>query len=526
MRKNLCAFVFVISLAAAAHAGEEAVGTTSAAFLKLGSGARAAAMGEAYVGLANDASGINYNAAGIAQSLNGEIQATHTAWFQGLNYENLNGVFSVGDGGMLGLTLNFLSVPAITRTQQVGNDPNNPENNFIDDGSFSPFDLQAAVAYARPIAKGWLLGANFKLVSQSLDTKSTMGIALDLGTLWYTPIRNLTMGFAANNMGTPIKLQSEAFDLPLIFRLGGAYHAFDDQFIFTLEGDLPIDTAPVVAFGLEYNIANRFYPRLGYRLNSIFNPWSAGFGLQYDEWGLDMSVVPFGELGMTYRVSLNYRFGKPGVELTAPLAYANDTQAGKPAVLHLGMSAPDKVTSWAVYIYDSGRPAKIVRALSGSGPVGNDLLWDGHDKNDQPLPEGVYWSIVSARYTTGQVVNSQYVRLEISNRAPVVDLSLDPSSLNPRASGEAYIPTSFKPTLKSGRGIAAWRVELSDAGGKLFRTIQGDGALPDTVVWDGKGDNGDELISNSVYSARLWVKDALGGEGVSAVPVSFRAVFH
>jgi flagellar hook assembly protein FlgD len=523
MRKLLC--FLALALPAAAWAGEEAVGTTSAAFLKLGSGARAAAMGEAYVGLANDASGINYNAAGIAQSLNGEIQATHTEWFQGLKYENLNGVFSVGEGGMLGLTLNFLSVPQITRTEQVANGPD-PSQNFIDDGSFSPFDLQAAIAYARPIAKGWLLGGNFKLLSQTLDTKSTMGVAVDLGTLWYTPIRNLTMGFAVNNLGTPIKLQSEAFDLPLIFRLGGAYHAFDDQFIFTLEGDLPMDNAPVVAMGLEYNIANRFYPRLGYRMNSMFNPWSAGFGLQYDEWGVDMSVVPFGELGLTYRASVNYRFGKPGVDLAAPLAYANDTQAGKPAVLHLGMNAPDKVTAWAVYIYDSGHPAKIVRALSGSGPVEKDLLWDGHDKNGMALPEGVYWAIVSARYTTGQVVNSQYVRLEISNSAPVVDLSLDPSSVNPRGAGEAFIPTSLRPSLKSGRGIAAWRVEVMDATGKVFRTLQGEGSLPETVVWDGKGDNGDELISNSVYSARLWVKDALGAEGVSAMPVSFRAVFH
>jgi flagellar hook assembly protein FlgD len=522
MRKHLC---FLLLAASLAHAGEEAVGTTSAAFLKLGSGARAAAMGEAYVGLANDASGINYNAAGIAQSLNGEIQATHTEWFQGLKYENLNGVFSVGDGGMLGLTLNFLSVPQITRTTQIAN-TNDPSQNFIDDGSFSPFDLQAAVAYARPIAKGWLLGGNFKLVSQTLDTTSTMGIAVDLGTLWYTPIKNLTAGLAVNNLGTPIKLQSEAFDLPLIYRLGAAYHAFDDQFIFTVEGDLPMDNAPVLAMGLEYNVANRFYPRLGYRLNSMFNPWSAGFGLQYDEWGMDMSVVPFGELGLTYRASVNYRFGKPGVELEARLAYASNAAVGKPAVLHLGLSAPDKVTSWAVYIYDSGHPAKIVRTLSGSGPAEKELLWDGRDKANQPLPEGVYWCIVSARYTTGQVVNSKYVRLEISNKAPMVDVTLDPSCVNPKASGEAYIPTTFRPSLKSGRGIDAWKLELLDSSGKVFRTLQGEGALPETLVWDGKGDMGDELISNTVYSARLWVKDALGAEGVSATPVSFKAVFH
>jgi flagellar hook assembly protein FlgD len=223
---------------------------------------------------------------------------------------------------------------------------------------------------------------------------------------------------------------------------------------------------------------------------------------------------------------VNYRFGKPGVNLDAPLAYANNSSASKPAVLKLSMNAPDKVTSWAVYIYDSGHPAKIVRALSGSGPIDKELLWDGRDKANQPLPEGVYWSIVSARYTTGQVVNSKYVKLEISNKAPVVDVLLDPTSVNPRASGEAFIPTTFRPALKSGRGISAWRLEISDSNGKLFRTLQGEGTLPETLVWDGKGDLGDELISSTVYSAKLWVKDALGAEGVSNTPVSFKAVFH
>src|SRR6185369_11305618 len=100
-----------LALPTLSQAGVEKVGTTSAAFLKLGSGARPADLGEAYVGVADDASGIAYNPAGMAQSLVGELQATHTEWFRGLRYENLNAVLSLGDGGMLGATLNFLSVP-------------------------------------------------------------------------------------------------------------------------------------------------------------------------------------------------------------------------------------------------------------------------------------------------------------------------------------------------------------------------------------------------------------------------------
>lgn len=524
LMRSFAAFLLLIS--APALAGVERVGTTSAAFLKLGSGARAAAMGEAYVGLADDASGLAYNPAGMAQSLAGELQATHTEWFRGLRYENLNGVFSVGDGGMVGATFNFLSVPQITRTEQIGNNQSDPSLNFREIGAFQPFDMQFGVAYARPVYRNVLAGANFKLLGQAIDDKSTFGIGLDLGVIYLSGVKGLTLGFAAQNLGTPIKLKREAFDLPLLLRLGGAYRAFDEKLLVTLESDLPTDNALVFSMGLEFAVAGKFFPRMGYRFNSIFNPWSAGLGMNVDPWGFDLSVVPFGELGLTYRGSVYWRFGKPGASLDARMAYASTLGEGKPAILTPSMSAPDKVTAWGLYIYNSARPAAVVRTISGSGPVERELLWDGKGKDGKPQPEGTYWGILSARYTTGQTVNSKYVRLEINNSVPVIDLTLDSASVNPKVEGEAFIPTGLRPKLKSGRGIATWRLEILDPQGQVFRTVLGSGTLPEMLVWDGKGDQGQALISGQVYSARMAVTDALGNDGATATPVSFRAVFR
>ena len=475
--------------------------------------------------VADDSSGIAYNPAGMAQSLVGELSATHTEWFQGLRYENLNAVLSLGDGGMIGGTFNFLAVPQLTRTEQIANTPD-PSLNFREIGNFQPYDLQAGVAYARPVYRNVLAGVNFKLLTQSLDDRSTFGIGLDLGAIYRTPVRGLTAGFAVENVGTPIRLKKEAFELPLLMRLGTAYRLLDEKMLLALEADVPTDNALVFAAGLEYNVADHFYPRVGWRYNSIFNPWSAGMGVKFDDWGFDLSVVPFGELGLTYRASLSLRFGKPGANLDARAAYASTAGNGKSAILSPTMSAPDKVAAWGLYIYDSGRPAKVIRSVQGSGPAEKEVLWDGRTQNGSPAPEGVYWAVISARYTTGQTVYSKYVKLEVNNSTPVVDLSLDPLSVNPKVAGEAFIPTAFKPTLKSGRGIAEWRLEVLDPQGKVFRNQPGQGLLPESMVWDGKGDQGDALISGQIYSARLWVKDAIGNESVSQTPVSFRAVFR
>src|SRR6185369_16763453 len=111
----------------------------------------------------DDASGIDFNPAGMSQMLGGEIQATHTEWFQGLRYENFSGVYSLGDGGMIGTTFDFLSMPSITRTEQIAN-TSDPSLNFRETGAFSPFDMQFAVAYSRPIYPGLVMGANFKVL--------------------------------------------------------------------------------------------------------------------------------------------------------------------------------------------------------------------------------------------------------------------------------------------------------------------------------------------------------------------------
>ncbi|MES2201818.1 MAG: PorV/PorQ family protein, partial [candidate division FCPU426 bacterium] len=485
MRKIL---TFLMLAPVALTAGPELVGTTSAAFVKLGSGSRPASLGEAYVALADDASGISYNPAGMSQMLTSEIQATHTEWFQGLRYENMNAVFSLGDGGMVGATFNFLSIPSLTRTEQINDGPD-PALNFVATGEFTPYDMQAALAYSRPLYPGILAGANLKVLSQNIDDRSTLGLGLDLGVMWLTKIKGLSAGASAQNLGTPIKLKHEAFGLPMLLRLGGAYRMLDDKLTFLLEGDIPYDNSIVVAMGVEFEIAGRFYPRLGFRYNNIFNPWSVGLGTKFGSLGLDLAMVPFGELGLTYRASLSYHFGSPKASLDTSKPYLSNSGSGKNLVLHPHVTAPDKVAAWGLFIYDSGRPAKAVFKKSGYGSAPREIVWDGNSNLGGPAPEGKYHAIMSVRYTTGKVVNTKYLDVTVNNSAPQVSLGLDPASVNPRAPGEAYVPTSFKPVLKAGTAAAKWRLQILDPAGAVFRTYSGDGTPPSSLVWDGNSDS-------------------------------------
>jgi hypothetical protein len=80
--------------------------------------------------------------------------------------------------------------------------------------------------------------------------------------------------------------------------------------------------------------------------------------------------------------------------------------------------------------------------------------------------------------------------------------------------------------LKSPRTVKHWEFRIFDAQGKLFRLIEGRGNPPETIVWDGKGDRGEALISGTIHQASFRVADPLGNEAENPETLSFRAVFR
>ena len=80
------------------------VGTTAAKFLSIPVGARALGMGGAFVGVANDASAMYWNPAGMARATQAEVQLNHAAWLADIDF-NWGGVLlPVGDFGTVGVS--------------------------------------------------------------------------------------------------------------------------------------------------------------------------------------------------------------------------------------------------------------------------------------------------------------------------------------------------------------------------------------------------------------------------------------
>src|SRR5262245_34872954 len=99
--KSLVVISFILAGVLQVMGGNRS-GTVSEQFLKIGTSARAIAMGGAQVGIADGVSSIAYNPAGMLAIDNYGFAATYTAWFADINHEFLGVAKTIPGLGVVG----------------------------------------------------------------------------------------------------------------------------------------------------------------------------------------------------------------------------------------------------------------------------------------------------------------------------------------------------------------------------------------------------------------------------------------
>jgi len=314
-------------------------GSTSAAFLKLGVGARAVAMGGAFSAVPGDPYAIYWNPAGLA-GLDGKRHAGlfHNEYFQGLGQEFLFYTAPAAGfdlplvgrprNGAFGLGLNYFYTPKDMerRSGLYEADPVNPISPV--EGKFGAYDLAFSAGYGWRRGADLSLGAAFKVIRQSIDNQSGGSVALDLGLLREFRRGGVpyTAGFTVQNIGPGIKLVDRRYGLPLVFKAGLSRPLPGPGGLLTLEAAKPVDNYPSVAVGVEYPLTERLALRTGYRYRQYGNElgassgFSAGAGVVFDRLTFDYAFTPLGALGNSHRFSINLSFGAAGAERGAAAA--------------------------------------------------------------------------------------------------------------------------------------------------------------------------------------------------------------
>ena len=178
------------------------VGTAGAQFLKIGPGARVDSLGGAFGGLANDATTIYWNPAGLSQLKQTSFSDTHTIWLADIRYNYLAFATPVEKVGTLGASVTFLNVPDTEITTLA-----KPDGTGL---WYSAWDAAVSVAYSRQLYEkesgvNLSFGVNAKYIHQQIHRESATGVAVDVGTLYHTGWRSLRIGMCFSNFGPEMR---------------------------------------------------------------------------------------------------------------------------------------------------------------------------------------------------------------------------------------------------------------------------------------------------------------------------------
>jgi hypothetical protein len=311
-RGSVLPFVVVFFLIpGVAQAAEEfeKVGTIGAQFLKIGIGARATAMGSAFVAVADDASSIYWNPAGIARMDYHALSFNHTSWFADIQIHHVGYVFSVpflpGAMAVQARAVSMDELPVRTVFRPYG-----------DGTTYDAGDLSVGFSYARSLTDKFSTGISCHYIQSTLAEWQATGVSFDFGTLYDTGYRSLTIGMSIQSIGSDMVFIDEPVKLPTVFRVGMAMDLLDhagQKLLATGEFQHPPDNEERANTGLEYAFNDFVLLRAGWYYRYDQQRFSVGGGLRIptgfgEGAAFDYSYTENHDLPEVHRFSLDIRF--------------------------------------------------------------------------------------------------------------------------------------------------------------------------------------------------------------------------
>ncbi|MBD3225954.1 MAG: PorV/PorQ family protein [Caldithrix sp.] len=260
--------------------GVTKTGTTAAKFLSIGIGPRANAMGGSFSSVADDATAMYWNPAGLSQLQNKQVIFTQADWLADISINYVGLALPVGSFGTLGINATAMTMGDMEITTEL-----------LPEGTgqkFSAGMYAFGISYARNLTQNFMIGANFKYVREDISQSKATGLAIDLGTLFITPFYGVRFSSSISNFGSKMQMRgddllirhdpdeqregnnekvdayyaTEKYDLPLRLQIGVS-RRFEIMpgyaFTFAADAAHPNDNTEYVNVGGELSMLNNMF---------------------------------------------------------------------------------------------------------------------------------------------------------------------------------------------------------------------------------------------------------------------------
>ena len=292
---------------------KNSAGTATAQFLKVASGARGVAMGEAYSAMANDATALDWNPAGLIKIKTHSVSLMHAPYLADSYVDFFAYAETAGEVGAWGVAFKYLNYGTIKKTDQAG----------VETGDLTPYDMAFNVGFATYITgfnkdpeERFVLGAAGKLIRSHLLSMDNT-VSADIGILFpYFFDNRLQLAMTAQNIMGTLRYDKFESPLPLILRLGSVTR-ITNYLAATADIVAARDNYPFLAMGGELKAGfgndTDLFLRAGFNTRAIsdlsgLRNLTFGTGFRYTSYSIDYAFSPFGELGSVHRISATMNF--------------------------------------------------------------------------------------------------------------------------------------------------------------------------------------------------------------------------
>ena len=320
--KKLLYIVFILLLVDKVNAqlfpvlGGQRAGISTAQFLKIGVGGRAAALGESFIAISDDASALYWNPAGLAQFKKNQVIFSHNIWVVDINHDFIGVVYHLDNDNSFGASLTALTMDDMPVTTEF--------SPFGTGEYFGYSDIAISLSYARRMTEQFSFGGTVKYIEETLDKLKMRGVMIDLGTYYRTGLGSTRFAVTVSNFGSELspdgevvlfgkRKQSEwqSFAPPTIFRIGFAFEPYESEehrITTSIQLNHPNDNSENVVLGAEYAWRKMLFFRGGYKFNVDEQNYSFGLGVNVPisiaEFTLDYAFANFQRLGSAHRISI------------------------------------------------------------------------------------------------------------------------------------------------------------------------------------------------------------------------------
>jgi hypothetical protein len=345
-RRSSLLIVILALLVPAASFGQSRVGTTSATFLTIGTGARGSALGHAYTAVVSGPDALFWNPGAAAIPHMGDYRGgaffTHHNWFADIAYNAAGVTIPVTRAGVVGISLasvdyGRMDVRTVSQPDGTGE-------------TFTASDLTFGLTYAQALTNSFYFGGTFRYVRQGIRDMSASTGAVDFGFVLVTRYLNgarlaaSIMNFGGkmkmdgingeqpididptnegSNESIPARIRMDTWDLPLQFKFGVAVPVIQ---MSNVELQLLADANQTNDNNLNGDLGAQlryktnsvtFEGRVGYKdaflqQDLVDSHWSFGTGIEVRvaqvRFGFDYAYVPFDFLSDTQMVDFRVYF--------------------------------------------------------------------------------------------------------------------------------------------------------------------------------------------------------------------------